>query len=354
MAKVRNLPTTGVFGTAHGFCLLIVSMTESDKVLWCQNLYIAHYLLNVIFANTALFSLIFRSVLVRFADRGLVVNGEKNLKFFKQLFWTILIPYCCIGLVMAPLLGIYTGSFKEAFHFKVCARSQDLEAELSDSKYQNHLKKEIVVFIFPALSWGWCEFFARSVRQFFKKQRPTGRMHSFGNYRRNFVTFEENLKYIKSYFFFNLVTNLVWQLNMLFFKRIIYLNTEKMFLMQFWANFIYLNVFNGLFLPMKMTIARDFQRKNFPETFWQRKSLPEPRRGGWSLKRFSTSCDLSQKPALSPAVTLESALKPEEIEKSPGNSALIPVPTIRLVRSFKKEMTLQGENSSRVVEVEVH
>ena len=309
----------------------MVSTVESDKVFWCQNLYIAHFALNVIFANTALFSLIFRSVLIRFADRGLVVKGETNLKLFKQLFWTILIPYCCIGLVMAPLLGIYTGSFKEAFHFKVCIRSQDLQAELSDGKYQNHLKKEIVVFIFPALSWGWCEFFARGVRQFFKKQRPTGRMHSFGNYRRNFVTFEENLKYIKCYFFFNLATNLIWQLNMLSSKRIIYFDTEKMFLMQFWANFIYINVFNGFFLPMKMTIARNFQRENFPTTFWQTKTLPEPRRDGWSLKRFSTPCDLSHKPDLSPVVILESTLEPEEIEESPRNSALIPLPTITFV-----------------------
>ena len=105
-----------------------------------------------------------------------------------------------------------------------------------------------------------------------------------------------------------------------------------MFLMQFWANFIYINVFHGLFLPMKMTIARNFQRENFPKTFWQTKTFPEPRRDGWSLKRFSTPCDLSHKPDLSPVVILEGALEPEEIEESPRNSALIPLPTITFVK----------------------
>ena len=327
----------------HGFCLLMVSTAESDKVFWCQNLYIAHFALNVIFANTALFSLIFRSVLIRFADRGLVVKGETNLKLFKQLFWTILIPYCCIGLVMAPLLSIYKGTFTKALAAKVCIRSPNLEADLSDDKKQIRLKQDLMIFIFPALNWAWCQFLARGVRQFFKRQRPTGRMHSFGNYRRNFFTFEENLKYIKVFFFFNLVTNLVWQLNMLFPKKIIYLNTEKMFAMQFWMNLIYINVFHGLFLPMKMTIPRYFQRENFPKTFWQRKRLPEPRRTGWSLKSFSTPHDSSGHPDFTPIVQLTgSSFMLREIDRSPGNSTPILPPTIRLVSPFKKELPLLG------------
>ena len=134
----------------------MVSKAESDKVFWCQNLYIAHFALNVIFANTALFSLIFRSVLIRFADRGLVVKGETNLKLFKQLFWTILIPYCCIGLVMAPLLSIYKGTFTKALAAKVCIRSPDLEADFSDDKKQIRLKQDLMIFIFPVLNWAWC------------------------------------------------------------------------------------------------------------------------------------------------------------------------------------------------------
>ena len=112
-----------------------------------------------------------------------------------------------------------------------------------------------------------------------------------------------------------------------------------MFSMQFWINLMYINVFHGLLLPMKMTIPRYFQRENFPKTFWQRKRLPEPRRTGWSLKSFSTPHDSTGHPDFRPIVQLSgSSLMLREIDTSLGNSTPIQPPTIRLVSPFKKEL----------------
>ena len=100
---------------------------------------------------------------------------------------------------------------------------------------------------------------------------------------------------------------------------------------------------------MKMTIPKYFQRENFPETFWQRKRLPEPRRTGWSLKSFSTPHDSTGNPDFMPNAIHESPFTPKEIDRIPRNSTAIPLPTIRLVSPFKKELTLLGENPGHMV-----
>ena len=75
----------GMVGPAHGLCLLMVLGGNVDRVFWCQNLYIAHFSLLTTFSNTAFFSHTFRSILIRFPDRGLVLHGRQNLKLFSPV-----------------------------------------------------------------------------------------------------------------------------------------------------------------------------------------------------------------------------------------------------------------------------
>ena len=58
----------------------------TEPLNFCTCLFLG---LLVLFSNTALFSLIFRAVLIRFAHRGLVLQGQPNLRLFDQLFWVI-------------------------------------------------------------------------------------------------------------------------------------------------------------------------------------------------------------------------------------------------------------------------
>ena len=166
-----------------------------DRVFWCQNLYIAHFFLHVVFLNTALFSYTFRTVLIRFADRGLVFQGKPNLKLFQQLFWLILIPYCCIGLLMAPLLGIMKGNFSKAFVAKICI----LPPGFKGNPYQEPQKimeQAVVPLVVPLLHLSYVQYWTYKVRKYFRGTCPNRKMFSFGNYRRNFITFEENVKYL--------------------------------------------------------------------------------------------------------------------------------------------------------------
>ena len=140
----------------------MLSTDDIDRLLWCQNLYVAHFFLIVTFSNTAVFSLTFRSVLVRFADRGLVLQGKPNLKLFRQLFWLILIPYCCIGLMMAPLFSIIKGTFTDAITAKICILSPGVkENSYRDSK--EIMEQAFVPMIVPLLNLVYCQYWAYKV-----------------------------------------------------------------------------------------------------------------------------------------------------------------------------------------------
>ena len=107
-------------------------------------------MLLVLFSNTALFSFIFRTVLIRFADRGLVLQGQPNLRLFDQLFWVILVPYCCIGLGMAPIHGIIKGTFYKNFDFKVCNFKSIADHDV--------LRNDIMPLMSPFLVWIYCMY----------------------------------------------------------------------------------------------------------------------------------------------------------------------------------------------------
>ena len=249
--------------------------------------------------NTALFSHTFRSVLIRFAERGLVLQGKPNLKLFKQLFWLILIPYCCVGMMMAPLFSILSGRFTEVFSAKVCILSPLPSLSPFDQDPKKIVTQHIVPLIIPLLNLAYGQYLDYKVRRYF---RPNQKMFSFGNYKRNFITFEENGKYIQINFWYTLLTNLV--LNIFFLNGEMFsLNPQKLSWVQNFWNFLYLDIFHGLYLPTKMTIHR--KGKNVTKSFWQREHLPQPRRDEQMFELFLNPASKSTARHVSPFVQEE-------------------------------------------------
>ena len=246
----------------------MVSTDDIDRLLWCQNLYVAHFTLIVTFSNTAVFSHTFRSVLVRFADRGLVLQGRHNLKLFSQLFWLILVPYCFIGLMMAPLMSIANGRFAQKFVAKICILPPGFKGDFKREP-QQIMQQAVVPMVVPLLNLAYCQYLTYKVRKYFRATCPNQKMFSFGMYRRNFITFEENVNYIQIHVFYWMVFNLVLTGSQFS------LTPEKMSWLQNSLNFFYFDIFHGLFLPTKMTIPRNV---NVTKPFWQTEHIPEPRR----------------------------------------------------------------------------
>ena len=257
----------------------MVSTEDVDRLLWCQNLYIAHFTLYVVHSSTAFFSHIFRSAMIRFADRGLVLQGRPNLKLFSQLFWLILIPYCCIGLMMAPFRSIIRGSFDQKFVAKLCLQPPGFNGVVFE-EHQEVMKQVVVPIVSPLLILVWCQYMSYKVRKYFRGSCPNKKMFSFGNYRRNFITFEENIKYIQTHFVYWIIIDLVLTGSKFSWAP------QKIFWVQNTLNFFYFDIFHGLFLPGKMIIPRNV---NVTKPFWKTESIPEPRRNEQILDSMPVS-----------------------------------------------------------------
>ena len=313
----------------------MVSADDIDRLLWCQNLEIARYTLSVTFSNTAFISHTFRSVLVRFADRGLVLQGRHNLKLFRQLFWLILIPYCCIGLLMAPLLSIMDGKFPTVFVAKICILPPGFKGDPYQEP-QKIMKQVVVPMVVPLLHLSYVQYWTYKVRKYFRGTCPNKKMYSFGNYRRNFITFEENVKYIQIHFLYWTVAN--WVLIGSQFS----LTPEKMSSVQNLLNFFYFDIFHGIFLPTKMTIPRNV---NVTKPFWQTESTPEPRRSKQML-------DLSLNPVSKSLVRHVGPVMQEEISAKTSSSQTLRWKTRD--KSVEKVSLGLGQPSLHLVTVEIH
>ena len=74
----------------------------------------------VTYFNTFLFSFIWRVVLIRYADRGLVLDGRPNTQLLKQLYWIIFTSLASINILHFPIQKIMSGTFRETIAGRVC------------------------------------------------------------------------------------------------------------------------------------------------------------------------------------------------------------------------------------------
>ena len=110
------------------------------------------------------------------------------MRLFKQLFWLILITYCIIGIFMAPLKSIITGTFSDNFRSKLCLRQSVSEFDV--------IKHNIVPLISPLVATVACTYFEYRSKRYLKGMYPNGNMYGIGNYRRNFATFEDTVRWL--------------------------------------------------------------------------------------------------------------------------------------------------------------
>ena len=93
---------------------------DDQRLLWCQLLQMMRQVVANVYINTLFFNFFFRVVLIRFADRGLVVEGRPELTLFHQLYWTIFGAFFCMGIFSYPISKIVTGTFPESILGSVC------------------------------------------------------------------------------------------------------------------------------------------------------------------------------------------------------------------------------------------
>ena len=65
------------------------------------------------------FCFIWRVVLIRYSDWGLVLNGRPNTQLLKKLHWVTFISFVSINILHFPIQRVISGTFKETILGKV-------------------------------------------------------------------------------------------------------------------------------------------------------------------------------------------------------------------------------------------
>ena len=257
-----------MLGPLHGLFILLLDTDRVDRELGCKCQLLLHFSLQVLFENSATFSIVFRAVLIRFSQRGLVHEGRPNLTLFKQLFWVILLPYCTIGIFMAPLKSIIGGTFSLNFRAKIC-----LLQSVSDISPSWYVKGNIIPLIWPVIAIAFCRYWKFKSKQYFKGICPNNKMSSVGNYRRNFVNFDQTLKWIEVHFFYLLFQQVILFSILLTFN----LRPQTKAFITHISYVLYWSLYHGMYLPAKMKIPEFPKRRHVSSFFVRAPQFLEPR-----------------------------------------------------------------------------
>ena len=99
-------------------------------------------------------------------------------------------------------------------------------------------------------------------------------MSSIGKYRRNLATFEETAQYIQIYVFFFAIRALVLSM-----FQIVSFEPETNLLILNISDLMYINIYHGIFLPIKMKIpVASTSNETFSDFFVHPPRILEPRR----------------------------------------------------------------------------
>ena len=82
--------------------MTILHKGTEDSQAWCQLQQFARVAIMSAYFFTFFFNFVFRTVLIRFSDRGLVLDGKPNLRLFHRLYWTIFLAFFLLLVILFP------------------------------------------------------------------------------------------------------------------------------------------------------------------------------------------------------------------------------------------------------------
>ena len=221
------------------------------------------------------FNFLFRVILVRFADRGLVANGKPNLTLFYQLYWTISLPFLFIFVVNYPIKPIVNGTFTDSTQARIC-----LQRTL-DTEEESVLRGRIFSLIFPCLCEILNRYFSAKVSTFLRGFCPNNRMGCIGKFRRNLIDLVDNSIYITCWALYACLDGILLLLAMTT-KSPVFAPQEFFYLYNL-VSFLFIDIFHGIVIPLRMDLSCN--REQIARAFHMHKeSRLEPRRcftEGW-------------------------------------------------------------------------
>ena len=178
------------------------SQDLEDRVLPCAALILVRNVVPQVYLVAMIFNLVFRSLIIFYADRGLVKDGKPNLELLRKLFWLVVVAFLLVGLTIFPINPLVLGSFpREGIDGRICLL-RDTSPELVE-KVEGTRVRKLVYISFMSLDIFNLFYFNSRVNRFLKGFCPNGRMSCIGLYKRNVIDLSQTvyltLEWLQSY-----------------------------------------------------------------------------------------------------------------------------------------------------------
>ena len=257
-------------------------------MFWCHTLQLARWVIIVVYFNTMTFNFLFRVILIRFADRGLVVKGKPELVLFRQLYWVVFTAFFTLGIFTYPVLQMIRGTFLQSTQARVCLFIP-LQAD------EESIKGRISSLVYPCIAEIFNQYYSRKVFHYLNGICPNKRMSCIGNYRRNLIFFKDTSQYVSRWACYSILEGSVMIIAM---TSDSYKVTSTMI---FWIHnilaFAFIDIFHGVVIPLNMALPLTTVSGKGQSTYRTRTHL-EPRR---YLEGFGLPPIVSPPPAPPPS-----------------------------------------------------
>ena len=312
-------------------------LDPEERLYGCLVIEICIVFISFFYLWTFFFSLLFRMVLIRFSERGLVERGKTNLLLFHQLYWTVFGAFFFMNISTFLIMPLFQGTLAEIPYSKMCML-KPTEITKSDTS----MTKSLVLVAIPLIIATYKQLITYKVRKYASGICPNGRRGAFGKYRRNLIDFEENSRYISYWMVYLSIGAAISQVT----TMIPGVSPVTDFRIAHGGFLTFVWFFHGLILPLKMKIPwkSKWPRKTSP--FYVHKPLLP-----WMCPRTTTPPHPSRSTSMHspPPLTTHSELPPCLAEdwfrsSSPSPS---PIPTLPVLLS---QHYLQQQDDSRPME----
>ena len=110
--KISNTIPPGILAPVYAAAFLVTDTLQNDEERFygCLVIQICQTFIVVCYFWTIFFSLVFRMVLIRFSERGLVERGKPNLLLFHQLYWTVFGAFSFMTISIFTIMPILQGT----------------------------------------------------------------------------------------------------------------------------------------------------------------------------------------------------------------------------------------------------
>ena len=112
----------GVLAPVYGVGVLLADSIQDpiNRLAACEVTHACLAVISTFHCSVLMCGLIFRWVLIRFSDRGLVVQGRPMLGLFNQLYWVVFGTFCCITISIFTIVPFIKGDFEDSIPGRKC------------------------------------------------------------------------------------------------------------------------------------------------------------------------------------------------------------------------------------------